>query len=222
MNIIEPLVVYFYRISVLRRLLLPVLKFLCRKKLDASSLRHIFDLYHDIGIGKYTYGGCFDHLKIAPGTIIGRYCSIASGVYIMSTNHNISYMTTHPFLFKPYLGFAEQDNRDVKPVKVGNDVWIGTNAIILPSTSSIGDGAVVAAGAVVTNSVPPYAVVAGVPAKVIRYRFSPEIMTLLLESQWWYWSEDKVFENWRSFMDEDKFRELLGSSELNKFTEREK
>jgi virginiamycin A acetyltransferase len=75
-------------------------------------------------------------------------------------------------------------------------VWIGYNAIILPSVSKIGDGAVVGAGAVVAKDVPPYAIVAGVPAKVIKYRFDQVTISNLLETQWWDWPEEKIFRSW--------------------------
>jgi len=213
MGILETVIIFLYRISFLRRILLPGLKLLNRNKLDADSLRRVFAQYHDIKIDKFTYGGCFDHQKIAPGTIIGKYSSIASGVYVIASNHDTSHISTHPFLFKPHLGVVSEDNRKKGHVEIGNDVWIGTNAIILPSASVIGDGAVVAAGAVVTKDVPPYAIVAGVPAQIVRFRFCPETIELLLSSQWWWWSPNEVFQNWKSFMNEGEFRELVGKIE---------
>jgi virginiamycin A acetyltransferase len=77
---------------------------------------------------------------------------------------------------------------------IGNDVTVGANAIILPGVR-IGDGAVVGAGAIVTTDVPPYAIVAGVPAKIIRYRYSSEQIEKLLRIAWWNWDEDKIFRN---------------------------
>jgi len=209
MKTLETLFIYLYRFPFLRRFLLPAIKYLNRNKLDASLLRRVFKEYYGITIGEFSYGGCFDELKIAPGTIIGKYCSIASGVYIIASNHDVSRISMHPFLFKPYLGVVDEDNREIGHVEIGNDVWIGVNAIILPGVSMIGDGAVIAAGAVVTRDVPAYAIVAGVPAQIARYRFSPETIASLLKSQWWNWSPDKVFKNWKAFMSEDAFKDLL-------------
>jgi acetyltransferase-like isoleucine patch superfamily enzyme len=79
-------------------------------------------------------------------------------------------------------------------IEIGNDVWIGTSAIIL-SGVKIGHGAVVAAGSIVTKSVPPYAIVGGNPAKIIKYRLSEEKIEELLEMKWWDWSEEKIKKN---------------------------
>jgi hypothetical protein len=76
-------------------------------------------------------------------------------------------------------------------ITIGNDVWIGNGAMILPGVE-IGDGAVVGAGAVVTKNVPPYAVVGGCPARLIRYRFSQDVISQLLAMQWWHWDDEKI------------------------------
>lgn len=91
-------------------------------------------------------------------------------------------------------------------VRIGNDVWIGANAVILPGVT-VGDGAVIAAGAVVTKDVKPYSIVGGVPAKLIKYRFEPWQIELLLKLKWWDWPLEKIKENITLFQNPKKFFE---------------
>ena len=145
-------------------------------------------------IGYASYIGERSFIKNAA---IGRYSSIATDVMTVSGTHPTDFVSMHPafystakqagFTYVDKDSFAEYDylDKDQKiSVKIGNDVWIGARATILEHVT-IGDGAVVASGAVVTKDVPPYAIVGGVPAKVIRYRFSPEEIEKLLEIKWW-------------------------------------
>lgn len=156
-------------------------------------------------IGDYTYLGRTTKIKNKK-TKIGKYCSISSNIYIGTSNHTTTWLSTHPFCYDAsedhsYCGgirasekaliFRDFDKDIVKPITIKNDVWIGLNAIILDGVT-INDGAVVAAGAVVTKDVPPYAVVGGVPARVIKYRFSEEIIKDLLELRWWDYPKDFV------------------------------
>lgn len=120
---------------------------------------------------------------------IGRYCSIARGVLCGASNHPLDFFTTHPFVRnkEAYSLFPDRvvpKSVQKEPPVIGNDVWIGNNAIIMPGVS-IGDGAVIAAGAVVTHDVEPYEVVGGVPAHHLKYRFEPDIIARLLEVKWW-------------------------------------
>ena len=138
-------------------------------------------------------------------TTVGKYCSIGCNVNLGATQHPVDFLSTHPMLYTdmPYGPNLPPECRckfdGVKPpCHIGNDVWIGLNAVIMDGIT-VGDGAVIAAGAIVTKDVPPYAIVGGVPAKVIRYRFSPEIIAALLELRWW----DLPMEKWKDLPFDD-------------------
>lgn len=108
---------------------------------------------------------------------------------------SITFSVNASFFFNPKLGLVETEQITRKHLTVGNDVWIGCNAIILPSVTKIGDGAVIGAGSVVITNVPPFAVVFGNPATIIKYRFSSDIITGLLEAKWWTKSIDEIIAN---------------------------
>ena len=129
---------------------------------------------------------------------IGKFCSIACGAKFLfaSANHALSSLSTYPFpIFFEEWGLDPQNIRSAWDHKgdivVGNDVWIGYEAIILAGVT-IGDGAIIAARAVVTKDVPPYTIVGGVPAHPIRRRFDEKTVEKLLELRWWDWSEEKI------------------------------
>ena len=102
--------------------------------------------------------------------------------------------------------FENSPIRNNKPVIIGNDVWIGANVIILPGTW-IGDGAILAAGAVITKNVEPYAIVGGVPAKIIKKRFSDKIIEKMLLIKWWDWEDSEIKKNLELFYQPEKFVE---------------
>jgi acetyltransferase-like isoleucine patch superfamily enzyme len=141
-------------------------------------------------IGRYTYIGNYTH--VSSHTDIGRYCSIARGVEIGIDGHPTNFLSTHPFQYNKSHFMEVLDYSDSGRVKfnsstktiIGNDVWIGAKAIIQRGIC-IGDGAVVAAGAVVTKDIPPYAIVGGVPGKILKYRFDPLTISDLLDLEWW-------------------------------------
>jgi virginiamycin A acetyltransferase len=97
----------------------------------------------------------------------------------------MKFRSLHPFFYNPALGVVDRLLINRSRLVIENDVWIGQNAIILPSVSRIENGAVIGAGSVVSVNVPAFAIVAGNPAKLIRYRFSPQIIREIVESSWW-------------------------------------
>ena len=136
---------------------------------------------------------------------IRKFCSIARNVSVGLCEHNMNPISTSP-LFQAkqtatgYSWTNKYSFNEYKTVDIGNDVWIGMNALIKGGIT-IGDGAVVAAGSIVTKNVPPYAVVGGVPAKIIKYRFTEEIITKLMEVKWWDLPEEVLQEKINIFQE---------------------
>lgn len=124
---------------------------------------------------------------------IGKFCSIAADVkFFLGGNHRIDWVTTYPFsvIFKDG-SFTNGHPTTKGDILIGSDVWIGEGAVIM-SGVKIGSGAVVAAGSVVTKDVPPFAIVGGNPAKLIKFRFDNEIVEQLLKISWWDWPLEKI------------------------------
>lgn len=119
-------------------------------------------------------------------TEIGKYCSIANDAVIGAREHPLEYFSTHP-VSHDCVNYPGKEKKTI----IGNDVWIGTRAFIKKGVT-IGDGAVIAANAVVTKNIPPYAVAAGVPTKIVKYRFEDEIIEELLKLQWWNFPHNKL------------------------------
>ncbi|MHA7967353.1 CatB-related O-acetyltransferase [Paenibacillus sp. CAU 1782] len=151
--------------------------------------------------GRYTYG--IDSNTVAINRFlksVGSFCSINHTAAIGTIgNHPLDLVTTSTFIYHPSWGFVDEIDTNLinkynPPIVIENDVWIGTNAIILPGVT-IRNGAIIGAGAVVTKEVPPYAIVGGVPAKIIRYRFEPHIIEALLDIKWWDWDDEKIKAN---------------------------
>jgi len=161
-------------------------------------------------VGEHTYiqrGSSVINAKI------GKFCSIAPNVSIGPGIHKIESVSTHPSFFLKdtplvkVFSKSNQFNSSIKTV-IGNDVWIGYGAIILDGVK-IEDGAVIAAGSVVTKDVSPYSVVAGVPAKHIKFRFNQDVINILQESEWWNFSLDWLENNYDSMSEINIFLELI-------------
>lgn len=128
--------------------------------------------------------------------IIGAFCAIGSGaVFMMAGNqgHRTDWVSTFPYFYVDDDAFTDADDGFVRAgdTVIGNDVWIGSEAMIMPGVT-IGDGAVIASRAVVTKNVAPYEIVGSNPAKHIRFRFTPEQIETLLEMQWWHWPDAQL------------------------------
>ncbi len=152
----------------------------------------------NVVVGQYTYG----NPKLLTWTDkdrinIGSFCSIAEEVVIFGGGeHRVDWFTTYPIrIVFGLFGAGEDGHPHTKGnTEIGNDVWIGYGAKIL-SGVSIGSGAVIGAGSVVSKDIPPYAVAAGNPCKLIKYRFEEHIRELLLEAKWWEWPVEKIISN---------------------------
>lgn len=155
-----------------------------RKQFSSTKLREYFKQRHRIDVGLYSYG-CFDQWRM-PGPIkIGRYCSFANTVRSAPINHLMNAMTTHPALYERAFGVVDKDIEWDEVLVIDDDVWVGHNVMILPGCKHVGRGAVIGAGAVVTKDVEAYAIMAGNPARRLRYRFEPELIAALEASRWW-------------------------------------
>lgn len=165
--------------------------------------------------GKYSYGGLCDHWLVES---VGAFCSFAYGSAVVE-NHPVGYISTHPFLY--YGGDSDRVHfrkwedvkgerwyfADVAPkgnnyrldrITIGNDVWLGRN-VLITNSANIGNGVIAGAGAVITRDVPDYAVVAGIPARIIRYRYTQEEIAALNRIAWWDWPDEKIRENYDDF-----------------------
>ena len=146
-------------------------------------------------VGDHTYGTPDVQEPGSRKLFIGKYCSIADHVAIILSNHRVE-VTTYPFrslsmCWPETYGRLPKDHVARDDLKIGSDVWIGYRAIILPGIQ-VGDGAIIAAGAIVRKNVPPFAVVAGNPAEVVKYRMKEAEIEKMLNIRWWDWSDDLV------------------------------
>ena len=171
--------------------------------------------YCGFSVGRYSYGfesQCLPGINLES---IGAFCSLSPALAITAPNHPTECVTSSPIVYTKSFGFVPEDrwdllrDKDACRVVIGNDCWLGHAAVLLPGVK-IGDGAVVAAGAVVTRSVDPYAVVAGVPARTIRLRFPEPIVAGLLASEWWKWSDDLISARLDWFLDPAAFAREFG------------
>lgn len=170
-------------------------------RVDSKAVLRKGVRFYGSSIGPYSY---VTRNTLIQNTEIGSFCSISEDCLVGMPSHPVEMVSTSPVFLKGknYLGkrFASHAHAATARTTIGSDVWIGARAMI-KSGVTIGHGAVIGAGALVTKDVPPYAIVGGVPAKVIRHRFDQEMVEALLKLEWWNFSEEKLKELGK-FMDD--------------------
>ncbi len=166
------------------------------------KLKNVFNETNSFGAGsvlvKNNWGrhsSCNENCQIV-NAVIGHYSQVAWSVCIGPRSHIHTNFTINDFVYEnnSHITVANKGCFEGYLNKIGSDVWVGCNAIILPGVE-IGNGAIIAAGSVVTKSIPPYAIVGGNPAKFIKWRFTEEQIKKLEELKWYEWSKDKILKN---------------------------
>jgi acetyltransferase-like isoleucine patch superfamily enzyme len=162
-------------------------------------------------LGMNNYFGPYTMINHA---IVGNYCSIGPNVKIGQALHSISYITTYQKISSELIGHSLR----TKPAIIGSDVWCGANVVIMQGIK-VGDGAVIGANAVVTHDIPDYGIAVGIPAKVIKYRFSPEVIEVIKTSRWFYYDINiakKIVKSLeKSVVEKHNFVKDLSVSELH-------
>lgn len=156
---------------------------------------------NDVSIGRNTslWGPNIDIFCRLNPVSIGSFCSIARNVSMQEYNHRIDRCSTYFFACNVFGLEMEKDMTSRGAITIGNDVWIGTHVVVV-SGAKIGDGAIIGANSVVTGEIPPYAIAAGSPAKVIKYRFEQKIIDRLLALKWWEWDDERIQNNRELFL----------------------
>lgn len=175
--------------------------------------RDLYPQYKDC-IGEYTYGlPQIFKLEENSKFEIGKFCSIANDVKIfLDGEHETSNISTYPFgYFKGFTSKKRYKTKSKGKVVIGNDVWIGYGVTIL-SGVNIGDGAVIGAKSLVVKNIPPYTIVGGVPAKIIKKRFDDKTIEELQKIQWWNWSDQKIQKNIDNLKGDD-LKKILNPNE---------
>lgn len=184
-------------------------------KIDAGARVYGNHILKNVTVGKGTYITSNAYIS---HTNIGKFCSIGPNLFCGYGLHPTNGISSSPAFYstRKQTGFtfsASDKFEERQLITVGNDVFIGMNVTILDGIT-IGDGAVIGAGAVVTKDIPPYAVAVGCPVKIIKYRFSDEIIDALVESRWWDQDDATLKEVEKHFFDVEKFLAVIKEREI--------
>lgn len=148
--------------------------------------------HYSIGEGSYGEAHILNWTNSHDTLSIGAYCSLSFGVVLMlGGGHRTDWVTTYPFSAILDSAAHIKGHPTSGEIRIGNDVWIGGGSMVL-SGATIGDGAAIGARSLVNSNIPPYAIAAGHPAKVIRYRFPPDVVERLLRVAWWSWEPARI------------------------------
>jgi acetyltransferase-like isoleucine patch superfamily enzyme len=143
-------------------------------------------------VGKYSSIGRYSKINYAD---IGKFCAISWDTTVGAVSHPFENLSVNAFPYSSRLGMIEKDaERTIERTFVGHDVWIGANVVVMPG-AKIGNGSVIGASSVITKSIPAYSIVVGNPGRVVRNRFSDEIVNKLLEMEWWNADDDILRQN---------------------------
>lgn len=181
---LSPILLRLYRFPKMRRHVLALATALEGGHFLSQTLRTILCQYHDVEIGAYSYGSCFDPGAFPGGARIGRYVSVAGGV-VRRLNHPLDRLVLHPYFYNDGLEYVSSRTISHEPIAIGHDAWIGQSVIFTEGCTEVGIGAAIGAGSIVTKNVAPFSIVAGNPAREIRRRFDEQTCERILASRWW-------------------------------------
>ena len=178
-------------------------------KVSGTLRRYTAEKCH-VSVGLYSYGGCFDPgFNVGGNVTIGNYCSFGQDIRYFGANHPINYATMSPYFYNEKWGGFKVTDVKRESLAIGNDVWCGYGTIITSKCHSIGNGAVIGAGSVVTRDVPAYSIVMGVPAKIVRSRFDEKTISKLEESRWWELTPDQLMKYYSYISDPIVWAEMI-------------